>query len=193
MKGSTGKKSRIYVALIRAVNVGGHSPVKMSDVRKRFEALGLEDVASYIQSGNVVFSTGETNRRRLTRKIESELSALAGHEITVFVLFPEEFKKAAAANPFDPARRDKEQRCHLMFMSAVPAAVRRKALMGMQGKEYRFYVGGKVLYLAYPRKYDGNRRAIDFEKVLGVSGTARSWKVVHKLIEIAGRKELTPA
>ena len=187
MKGSADKKTRVYVALIRAVNVGGHSVVKMSDVRKRFEALGLEDVASYIQSGNVVFSTGETDPRRLTRKIESELSALTGHAITAFVLSPRELRKAAAANPFGPAQRDKEQRCHMMFLSAAPAALRRKTLMGMQGKEYRFYIGGKVLYLTYSRKYDGNRRSIDFEKVLGVSGTARSWKVVGKLIEIASR------
>ncbi len=193
MKGSADKNSRVYVALIRAVNVGGHSVVKMSEVRKRFEALGLEDVASYIQSGNVVFSTGETDPRRLTRTIESELSALTDHAITAFVLSPGELKKAAAANPFEPALRDKEQRCHVMFLSSVPTAVRRRALMAMQGKEYRFYIKGKVLYLAYSRKYDGNRRSIDFEKVLGVSGTARSWKVVDKLIEIAARRELSPA
>jgi len=175
------------VALIRAVNVGGHSTVKMSDVRKRFEALGLNDVASYIQSGNVIFSSGEEDSRLLGRKIETGMSALTGRKISVFVLSPEELKKAAAGNPFDPERRDKEQRCHLMFLSAAPPQTRRKMLMAMQGREYRFHMRSKVLYFAYSRKYDGIRRMIDFEKVLGVSGTARSWNVVDKLIELASR------
>jgi uncharacterized protein (DUF1697 family) len=189
MKRAADKKTRIYVALIRAVNVGGHSAVKMHEVRKRFEALGLKDVASHIQSGNVIFSTRGAEPRLLTRQIESELSALTGREITAFVFFPGDLRKAAAANPFDPARRDKQQRCHLMFLSAAPAAARPKALMAMQGMEHRFYMSGKVLYFAYSRKCDGNRRSIDFEKVLGVSGTARSWNVLDKLIEIAGRLE----
>lgn len=181
--------NRTYVALIRAVNVGGHSTVKMSDVRKRFEALGLNDVASYIQSGNVIFSSGEEDPLLFARKIETEMSGLTGRKITVFVLSPKELKEAAASNPFDPARRDREQRCHLMFLSAAPPQARRKMLMAMQGKEYRFHIRGKVLYFAYSRKYDGIRRMIDFEKVLGVSGTARSWNVVDKLIELASRPE----
>ena len=52
----------VYVALIRTINVGGSSPVRMSALRKRFESLGLEGVVTYIQSGNVVFSTKEKDR-----------------------------------------------------------------------------------------------------------------------------------
>ena len=103
----------------------------------------------------------------------------------VFLLTPQELKKAAADNPFDPERLDKEQRCHLMFLSAPPSAARRRALMAVQGEEYRFHIKRKVLYYAYSRKFDGIRRMIDFEKILGVSGTSRSWKVVDKLIEMS--------
>ena len=177
----------VYVALIRAINVGGNSPVRMSDLRKRFESLGLEGVVTYIQSGNVVFSTEEKDRDRLSRKIEADLSDLMGRGVKAFLLTPEELKKATVQNPFDPARLDKEQRCHLMFLSAPPTAVRRRALMAVQGEEYRFHIKGRVLYYAYSRKFDGIRRMIDFEKILGVSGTSRSWKVVDKLIEVSSR------
>lgn len=54
----------------------------------------------------------------------------------VFLLTPQELKKAAAENPFDPARLDKEQRCHLMFLSAPPSAARGRGLMAVQGEEY---------------------------------------------------------
>jgi|WetSurMetagenome_2_1015567.scaffolds.fasta_scaffold78043_3 uncharacterized protein (DUF1697 family) len=181
------QRSRVYVALIRAINVGGTGILRMSELKDRFESLGFKDVATYIQSGNVVFSTDETDRDRLSRSIEAGLSVIVGRPVKIFLWTPEELKKAASENPFEPERLDEEQRCHLMFLSGVPTVARRRALMGMQGEEYRFSFKGKVLYFAYSRKYDGIRRMIDFEKVLDVSGTARSWKVVDKLIEIAGR------
>jgi uncharacterized protein (DUF1697 family) len=158
----------------------------MAEVRKLFESLGLTEVVTYIQTGNVVFSTRETDRDRLARQLEEQLASAIGKQVKVFVLEPAELAAAAAHNPFDPERRDHEQLCHLMFLSAAPDAERRQALMARQGDEYRFHVHDKVLYYVYDREHAGNRRTIDFEKVLGVSGTARTWKVVAKLIELAG-------
>jgi len=57
--------------------------------------------------------------------------------------------------------------------------------LALQGVDYRFHVHGKVLYYAYPRQYEGRRRTFDFERVLGVSGTSRNWKVVDKLVELS--------
>lgn len=177
----------VYIALIRAINVGGNSPVRMSVLKKRFESLGLEGVVTYIQSGNVVFSSEEEDRDQSASRIEADLSDLMGRGVKVFLLTPQELKKAAAENPFDPERLDKEQRCHLMFLSAPPSAARRRGLMAVQGEEYRFHIKRNVLYYAYSRKYDGIRRTLDFEKILDVSGTSRTWKVVDKLIEISSR------
>jgi uncharacterized protein (DUF1697 family) len=117
--------------------------------------------------------------------LEKQLASSTGKEIKVFVLTPAELKRAADNNPFEPERHDEEQRCHLMFLSTEPDAVRREALMELEGEEYRFHIEDKVLYYAYSRKYDGRRRTIDFERVLGVAGTARTWKVVDRLIELS--------
>lgn len=174
-----------YVALLRGINVGGHVLIKMADLRRLFESFGLTDVATYIQTGNVLFSTTDPDPERLAQQLEKKLASSMGHKMTIFVLSPAELKKAAAHNPFDPESLDEEQRCHLMFLSAEPDEPHRKALMALQGEEYHFYIQDKVLYYAYPRKSDGNRRTINFEKVLGVIGTARSWKVVNKLIELS--------
>jgi uncharacterized protein (DUF1697 family) len=182
MPGSTHR----WVALLRAINVGGRTIIKMADVRKLFESLGLTDVATYIQTGNVLFSTREADPQRLARQLEKKLAPAIGSQARVFVLSPADLKAAAAHNPFDPERRDQEQRCHLLFLSAEPETARREKLMALQGKEYRFHLHDKVLYYAYDNQYAGNRRSIDFERVLGVAGTARTWKVVAKLIELAG-------
>lgn len=176
---------RKYVALLRAINVGGNSLMRMADLRQAFEAFGATDVSTYIQTGNVIFSTTVPDPERLARDLERHLAATLGYRGTVYVLAREQLVEAAANNPFDPAGRDAEQQCQLMFMDREPEAERREALLAMQGKDYRLAIHDKVLYFAYPRASAGRRRAIDFEKVLGVTGTVRGWKVVDKLIELA--------
>ncbi len=176
-----------YVALLRAVNVGGHAVLKMEQLKKHFESFGLKDVTTCIQSGNVLFTSRETGAGRLARGLEKKLRAALGYAVVLFVLTPEQLRKAAAQNPFDPERLQDKQHCHLMFLSAKPQPSRRRALMALAGREYRFAVKGRVFYYAYDRAFEGrNRRAINFEKVLGLSGTARTWKVVARLVELAG-------
>ncbi len=157
----------------------------MTDLRKIFELLGLKDVTTYIQSGNVIFSSDETNKEKLARQIEKKFKSLTGKEAKIFVFTNDKLKKTASHNPFEPERNEKEIRCQLMFLSGKPDAASVKGLMKLKGEEYQFHVHNDVLYYAYSKKYDGKRRMIDFEKVLGLSGTSRTWKVVDKLIELS--------
>src|SRR5512147_2116984 len=116
------------------------------------------------------FAAKETGTEQLKERLGKKLKFSLGNKVTVFVLTPAQLKKAALHNPFDPERLDKEQQCHVMFLSRTPEAARRKALIAMQGKEYRFFVRGRVLFVAYPSVFGGRRRTVDFEKVLGVAG-----------------------
>jgi len=175
---------KIYIALLRAINVGGHAIVRMADLRKLFEGLGFGNVQTYIQSGNVLFSSSESDPMKLARAIEKEVESVLGHKIAVFMFSPDELRKAADHNPFEPARLDKEQHCQLLFLSAKPNLERQKAVLALHGNEYRFHIHGNVLYYAYSRTISGRRRTVNFEKVLDVAATARTWKVVNKLIEL---------
>ncbi len=173
-----------FVALLRAINVGGYGIVKMADLRAQFESIGLTEVTTYIQSGNVLFTSKDSDARRIAERVEKKLGSSLGYRGLVFVLSKEELRQAAKKNPFDPEHLDVEQRCHLMFLSGEPDSVHRKALMAVQGEEYRFAIRDKVLYYAYSRTFEGGRRTINFEKILGVAGTSRGWTVVKKLIEL---------
>jgi uncharacterized protein (DUF1697 family) len=177
-----GSVTRRYVALLRAVNVGGHSTMKMEDLRALCQKAGFDGVRTYIQTGNIVLSSTETDASKVARKIERAIEAAMGYRTKAVVLSPKELKQAAARNPF---KEDPDLRRHLMFLSGEPDRAARDRLIAMEGKEYRFKIHGKVLYYAYPGSYAGRRRNIDFEKLLGVSGTARTAKVVEKLIELA--------
>jgi uncharacterized protein (DUF1697 family) len=123
----------------------------MADLRKLFESFGLKDVATYIQTGNVSFSTTNSCSERFAPQLEKKLASLTGSKMTVFVFFPAELRIAAAHNPIDPERLDEEQRCHLMFLSAEPDEAHRKAMMAPQGEKYRFHIQDKVWYYAYSR------------------------------------------
>jgi uncharacterized protein (DUF1697 family) len=176
-----------WIALVRAINVGGQSLVAMAKLRALFESFGATDVSTYIQTGNVIFSSTERDGDRLGRRLEAHLARALPRGPAVVVLSPGELRRAAARNPFEPAGRDRGWQCHLLFLSAAPDAPRRKALAALQRErdDYRFELRGRVLYWGYPKKLAGRRRSIDFERVLGVAGTSRNWKVVDALIERA--------
>lgn len=88
-----------YIALLRGINVGGHT-VRMEDLRSLFEELGLENVRTYIQSGNVFFGTKYSNTAILTRKIERHLEESLGFEVAVFLRTIPEFESLLALDPF---------------------------------------------------------------------------------------------
>ena len=82
---------RRYVALLRAINVGGHV-VKMEKLRALFDELAFKDVETVIASGNVLFSSGAPNAAALEEKIERHLKAALGYEVTTFIRTPREMK-----------------------------------------------------------------------------------------------------
>lgn len=172
-----------YVALIRALNVGGTSVIKMADLKKMFESFGLNEVSTHIQSGNVIFKSKESDPEKVTAKIENGIKTAWGQELKVLVLTPEELQKAIGHNPFEPEKRGKDQQCHLMFLSSKPDAAHQKTLMGMQKPEYQFAFWDKIFYYTYAKEWGGKRRNLNFEKILGVYGTARTWKVAAALVE----------
>ena len=179
--------ARTYIALLRAINVGGTSVITMADLKAQFEALGHANVRTYIQTGNVLFEAPEESTSRLAERAEQQLRAGLRYAGRVFVLTPQQLADAAANNPFAPEASDGAMRCHIMFLSRAPAPERVDKLMAQQAPEYQFAVRGPVLYYTYATEYDGKRRTINVEGILGAQGTARTWKVVRKLVELAGQ------
>jgi len=89
-----------YIALLRGINLGGNVMVKMEELRAVFEALGFENVKSYINSGNLAFDTKKTAETKLVDKVETAVEAKFGRRIDVMVRPRDEIQKIIAANPF---------------------------------------------------------------------------------------------
>jgi uncharacterized protein (DUF1697 family) len=173
------------IALLRAVNVAGHKPVAMADLRALLSRLGFTDVRSLLQSGNLVFRTAARPTGPLERLLEGEAEERLGLATDFFVRTAEEWKALIAGNPFrDQARRDPG---HLLvqFLKDAPSAPGAAALQdAITGREI-VKVKGRHVYAVYPDGVGRSRltNAV-IEKQLGTRATGRNWNTVAKLASL---------
>ncbi len=111
-----------YLALLRGINVGGKNPIKMAELRAAFEAIGLDDVATYIQSGNVVFRAPRQPRAELATGIESQLGRSFGLELKIVLVSETELSGVIAGAPRGFGADS--HRCDVIFVRK-PLTVRR--------------------------------------------------------------------
>jgi uncharacterized protein (DUF1697 family) len=167
--------------LLRAVNVGGRSSLAMADLRAVAEGLGYEEVATLLQSGNLVFGA-KGKPAALERALEAALKQARGIETDFLVRSARELHDIIAANPFPEEAKSDPGHLLVMFLKDQVSAKAVAALQeGVKGREV-IRPGGRELYITYP---DGIGRSkltgALIEKKLGTRGTGRNWNTVTKL------------
>jgi len=171
-----------YIALLRGINVGGHKIVKMDQLRKAFEELGFEDVATYVQSGNAVFKAPKETSEKLSRKIEEMLLRRFSMSVPVIVRTAEEVGAVLRNNPFLKERGIDVTKLHVTFLSHTPQKAAMKGLDAIAAGPDRFEYSGREIYLHCPNGFGGTKLSIGaFEKVLSVGATTRNWNTINKL------------
>lgn len=172
----------VLIALIRGINVGGHKMLKMADVKVLCESLGLRDVRTHLQSGNVVFRTAKTDRAKLAKELESAL----GVEAKIILRSPEEMRAVVAANPMPEAAQRAPSGFIVTFLSAKPSAAAMQSLRDSYSGPEKMELHGTELYIEYTTGMGTSKLTNALiERKLGVAGTARNWNTVTKLVEIA--------
>jgi uncharacterized protein (DUF1697 family) len=184
-----GKKARSslkkYVALLRGINLGARNKVSMADLRALFADLGAEDVATYVQSGNVVFRSAESPGK-LTDALEKRIRRDLGLDVTVLVRTQRQFAKLVAASPFADGVSD-PTKLHVTFLADKPDPARARELDPTLSEPDEFRVVGQEVYLHCPNGYGRSKLSnAYFEKQLDVRATTRNWRTVTKLAELAG-------
>jgi uncharacterized protein (DUF1697 family) len=175
-----------YIALLRGINVGGHKIIKMDQLRKAFEELGFENVATYVQSGNVVFKSQKKASADLSRKIEEMLLRRFSMSVPVIVRTAEEIGAVLTKNPFLKEPGTDVARLHVTFLSLTPQKAAIKGLDAIAAGPDRFHCHGQEIYLHCPNGFGGTKLSINaFEKVLAVGATTRNWNTLNKLYEMA--------
>jgi uncharacterized protein (DUF1697 family) len=166
-----------YVALLRAVNVGGTGKLPMKDLKKICERLGLINVQTYIASGNVVFKS-DTPEAQIKGALESALQKSVGKPVGVIVRTALEMAAVLEANPFKDAPGN---RVVAIFLDESPA---RDALENVAGKGTELLgLGKREIYVHYGDTMAQSKLRIPAAK----AGTARNMNTISKLVELAAK------
>lgn len=171
------------ILLLRGINVGGAGKLPMRELAGILESLGLENIRTYIQSGNVVFESSGQIPADLGEQIASAIEDQKGFRPHVLVLSGEAFERAADANPFEEAEED-PSRVHLFFLASEPENPDVDALTEAKSPTERFHLTDEVFYLYAPDGIGRSKLASKAEKILGVPATARNWRTVNKLLDM---------
>jgi len=164
-----------FVALLRAVNVGGTGKLPMAELVAMCEAAGFANVKTYIASGNVVFSS-RASEAQVKARLEQALQAYAGKPVGVLVRSAVEIATVLAKNPFPEAPPNKTV---AIFLDAPPPRDTLKTLSGQRDEALR--LGAREIYVHYPGGQGPSKLKIPAAKI----GTARNMNTIAKLAAIA--------
>ena len=176
-----------WIALIRGINVGGKNILPMNELVRDLKSLKLENVRTYIQSGNAVFQSPRAISDRFAETIAEQIEKRHSFKPRVLILSADELQIAITQNPFPVAEPD-SRKLHLFFLSSVALAPDIKSLSDARSPSERFELIDRVFYLHAPDGIGRSKLAANVEKYLGVPGTARNWRTVQRLSEMT--KEL---
>jgi uncharacterized protein (DUF1697 family) len=177
-------RRKMYVALVRGINLGGRNKVSMADLRALIAGLGAEDVATYVQSGNVIFRSAD-GPGKLTEAIEERIRRDLGLSVTVLLRTRPQLARVLAGNPFTSGG-EASTKLHVTFLAEKPDLARVRELDPEHAEPDQFRVVGQEIYLHCPNGYGRSKLTnAHFEKKLGVAATTRNWNTVTKLAELA--------
>jgi len=172
------------IVLLRGINVGSHNRIAMPELRRVLAEAGFADVATYVQSGNVVLTSGATPDR-LAARFRRLIEEAFGLEIGVVVRTRSELAKVVARNPLRDVAVD-PKRYQVSFLAEKPKRDVVQKLAALAVEPERFVANGRELYAWHPAGVARSKLwAALAGPSLGVTATARNWTTVTKLLELA--------
>lgn len=175
-----------WILLLRGINVGGRHSLPMKELVRDLESLGLENVSTYIQSGNVVFESSGEVPPSLSEDIALLIEERHGFRPQIFLMSADRLERAVRSNPF-PEGDAEPRSLHLFFLDTVPEAPDMESIKAAQSPTERFRLADDVFYLHAPDGVGRSKLAGNVERWLGVAVTARNWRTAMKLLEMSGR------
>ncbi len=174
------------VAMLRGINLPSYQKIDMGALKTICTSLGLRDVQTYIQSGNLVFREDGEDPVTLARRIEEGIEGKFGFRPAVIVRTASELRKVIAKNPFAGRAGIEPNKLLVVFMNNAPARQAREQVLALPCYPEELRMNGRELYIYYP---NGMARPkiplVRLEKVLQCSSTGRNWNTVNKLMAMA--------
>lgn len=180
----------VVISLLRAVNVGGAGKIPMAELRELFESLKLQDVRTFIQTGNVIFRTPEKDLAKLARKLEAAIEKRFAFRTSVILRTPEDLRDLLSRNPFQKREGISPSKLLVVFLESQPDAECCGKLEAIPMDPEELAVSGRELFIYYP---NGMARPSFsqsvFDRALKIPGTGRNWNTVNKLLALGEQLE----
>lgn len=168
--------------MLRGINVGGRNPVPMARLREVFAEADCDSVATYIQSGNVVFASVIRDRGRLVKQLEAAVDASFGVPAKIILRTPAELATLVKSHPFGADT----SKTHVAFLGKPPTKTGIDDLEALDIGADRFMIAGSDVYLQFPNGISGAKLVGPrLERHLGTA-TVRNWRTVCRLLELSG-------
>jgi uncharacterized protein (DUF1697 family) len=172
--------------MLRGINVSSQKKIKMDELRALYQSLNLDNVRTYIQSGNVIFTCSFSNTIELTNTIEKKIQEIFDFSVSVIIRTNLEMKNVLENNPFFEKRKEDITKLHVTFLSDTPSETDVNSIHQLVIEPEEAYVHGKEVYLYCPNGYGKSKLSNSvLEKKLRVSATTRNWKTVNNLYELS--------
>jgi uncharacterized protein (DUF1697 family) len=177
------------ISMLRGINIGSQNKIRMHDLRKLYVMLGLVNVVTYIQSGNVVFNCAEEAAAQIAGRIEAEISRAFGLGVHVLIRDAADLQRVLEGIPFLKQRNENPAALYVTFLSEIPTASVLQKLAAPKDGMDEYFISGKEVYVFCPNGYGRTKlNNTFFERKLGVFATTRNWKTVMALYEMASKR-----
>jgi len=175
---------KTFIALLRGINVSGQKKIKMAELRKSLTQNGLENVQTYIQSGNIIFDSEVLDTSTLEHKIHDVIAKDFGFEVPTLVVSGNAIPKVMEANPF--AKKAEENKLYYVLLKQVPEKELVAQFEELNFTNEDFHVTENCVYLMCKKGY-GNAKLNNnlIERKLKVDATTRNQKTMLKLWEMS--------
>lgn len=174
-----------HLALLRGINVSGHNMMKMEMLKSTLEAIGFQNVQTYIQSGNVFVDTDEENASKVGFVIKQEIFKAFGHEVPVVVINQNDLENCLAQNPFLKEKDVDTKKLYVAFLSNTLRSESINDLKMSQFKPDEAAIDGNKIFIKYA--VGAGKTRLDqkyIEKKLNLTATIRNWNTVTQLLKM---------
>lgn len=169
----------IYIALLRGINVGGHKVIKMADLKQMFESIGLKQVKTYIQSGNIVFES-EKDIGFLNKRIQSEIKNVFDFDVPVMLRTRDEFINMIKRCPYEVDSLLEGESIQVAFLANELSEKEKDQLLMQKNETEDCFIHEKIVYLFFKNSIRNSKLMSQFQKLL-TPATVRNWRTVNKL------------
>jgi len=175
----------IYISLLRGINVSGQKKIKMVELKSLYESMGFENVVTYIQSGNVIFTSQDKDKLKLANLISGEIRKLFGFDVSVFIRTKNEWEQLIKNNPFLVRQNLDRKRMYVTLFSQILPKIETEILDRAKFDSEEYAVGEKEIYFYCPEGYGRTKLSNNFmESKLRITATTRNWNTVTKLADM---------